>query len=30
LLFRDGRAVHLQLAGAEALASGIVVLTYTA
>jgi dihydrofolate reductase len=30
LLFRDGRAAQFDLAGAEALASGIVVLTYTA
>jgi dihydrofolate reductase len=30
LLFRDGRAAHLDLASAEALASGIVVLTYSA
>jgi dihydrofolate reductase len=30
LLFRDGRAGHFDLANAEALASGIVVLTYTA
>ena len=29
LLFRDGRAAHFDLAGSEALASGIVVLTYT-
>jgi dihydrofolate reductase len=30
LLFRDGRAAHFELANSEALASGIVVLTYTA
>jgi riboflavin biosynthesis pyrimidine reductase len=30
LLFRDGRTAHLALANAEALASGIVVITYTA
>jgi dihydrofolate reductase len=29
LLFRDGRAAELELANAEALSSGIVVLTYT-
>jgi dihydrofolate reductase len=29
LLFRDGRAAEFELANAEALASGIVVLTYT-
>jgi dihydrofolate reductase len=29
LVFRDGRAAHFDLAGCEALASGIAILTYT-